>query len=50
MNTSCPDCHESIPLPEDVRVGHVEICHHCGAEIEITAIGPVEVQTIEEEK
>ncbi len=50
MKIECPDCAFELPLSEEVRVGHVEICNNCGAEIEVTALDPIKFQVIEEEK
>ncbi|MDA1038593.1 MAG: lysine biosynthesis protein LysW [bacterium] len=50
MKIECPDCAVEVHLSEDVRIGHVEICNNCGAEIEVTALGPIQFQVIEEEK
>ena len=48
--TECPDCEETIIIPDDSEVGEIIDCPNCGAELEIISINPPQVSLIIEEK
>jgi len=46
----CPDCEETVIIPDDAQVGDLIECQNCGAEMEIISLGPPQVSLIIEEK
>lgn len=46
----CPECQNNVDIQEDVRVGDVIECPHCGSELRITQDEPLTVEVIQEEK
>ena len=47
---NCPDCEETIIIPDDGQVGEILECQNCGAEVEIVSVNPPQVSLIVEEK
>ncbi len=39
----CPDCEEGIDLGSRVRIGQRISCPHCGADLEVVEVSPVEL-------
>ena len=49
--TNCQECNTPIPIDEEMPdIGAVLVCPACGAEHEIIATDPIELELIEEEK
>ena len=48
--TPCPECGGLVTLPANVEVGEVVQCAECGVELEVIALGPVELQLAPEEE
>lgn len=49
--TNCQDCGTPIPIEEEMPdIGDVLVCSVCGAEHEVIATDPIELELIEEEK
>ena len=46
----CPDCEESVIIPDDSQPGEILECQNCGAELEIICLNPPQVSLIIEEK
>lgn len=46
--TECIECGTSLSLPDDVEDGEILDCGTCGAELEVIAVDPVEVDTAPE--
>jgi alpha-aminoadipate carrier protein LysW len=41
---SCPECAAEITLAENTEVGEILVCPDCGVDLEVTSLGPAEVQ------
>jgi len=41
MQITCPDCSNSIEIPENTEIGDVLVCANCGVELEVTSTTPV---------
>jgi len=39
--SKCPECDADVPIGADAVKGEIVSCPDCGAELEVTAIGPV---------
>lgn len=39
----CPDCGRKIELRRQLKVGEELVCPHCGAELEVVNLEPVEL-------
>ena len=39
--TKCPECDGEVSVGPDAVKGEIVSCPDCGAELEVTAIGPV---------
>jgi alpha-aminoadipate/glutamate carrier protein LysW len=50
LKTACPECNEQVPIPPDVLEGELIVCDHCGVELELVTLEPIEVQVFEEEE
>jgi lysine biosynthesis protein LysW len=50
MNPQCEVCKNDILADDfpDVTVGDVITCPHCGCELEVISVDPLEVQALEE--
>ena len=46
---TCPDCGETINLRGIIQVGHRVICPNCEADLEVTALYPVELGWVNED-
>lgn len=42
--TDCIVCGAEVALPEDVEIGEILDCGTCGAELEVVADDPVEIE------
>lgn len=40
----CPECEGPVSVPADAMVGEIVPCAGCGAELEVAAVDPVELQ------
>jgi len=47
---SCPACGSTVPMSEDVVLGEVVWCGHCGAELEVVSVEPIRLELFEEEE
>lgn len=48
-STQCSECDEEIEIGGRVRLGQKIICGHCGAQLEVVATDPLEVDVAQEE-
>lgn len=50
MSTICDVCQKDVLADDfpDVTVGDVIACPHCGCELEVIGVDPLEVQALEE--
>lgn len=39
----CPDCEEGINMGSDARIGQRISCPHCGADLEVVELSPIEL-------
>lgn len=39
----CPDCEDNITLKGEIEWGQAVVCPHCGTNLEVINIDPVEV-------
>jgi lysine biosynthesis protein LysW len=46
----CPACGEQTGIGEDVVLGEVVWCMHCGAELEVIGLSPLLLELFEEEE
>jgi alpha-aminoadipate carrier protein LysW len=46
----CPACGADTALDDDVVLGEVVWCGHCGAELEVIGLGPPLLELYEEEE
>lgn len=44
----CPECGAGVDLHDDLEVGEILDCGTCGAELEVIAVGPAELDTAPE--
>lgn len=47
-STYCPDCDEKIILGPHVRLGQKLICSHCGADLEVIGVDPLELDWVDD--
>lgn len=40
---TCPDCGQKVDLGLQPKLGKEMICPHCGAELEVVSLDPVEL-------
>jgi lysine biosynthesis protein LysW len=48
-STQCSECDEEIEIPGRARLGQKIICSHCGAQLEVVATDPLEVEIAQED-
>jgi len=48
--SGCPACGVAVSLAEDIVLGEVVWCDHCGAELEVISVEPVRLELFEEEE
>lgn len=48
--TPCTECGGAVPVPTDASPGELVICDHCGVELEVISMSPVELSIFEEEE
>ena len=46
----CPACGSDVELAEDVVLGEVLFCEHCGVELELIGTDPARLELFEEEE
>jgi len=44
MTATCPECGAQITLGPDAVVGDTAVCHECAAVLEVSAVGPLELE------
>ena len=42
--TDCPECGAEVSLHDSVEVGEIVDCATCGAELEVIAVDPAELE------
>lgn len=47
---ACPACGGAVALDDDLVVGEILYCEHCGAELELISIDPPRLELFEEEE
>jgi lysine biosynthesis protein LysW len=50
FHDACPACGELVRAGEDVVLGEVVACDHCGVELEVIGLGPLRLDLFEEEE
>lgn len=50
ITTHCSECGAAVPVPSDATPGELLVCDHCGVELEVVSMSPVEVRIFEEEE
>jgi alpha-aminoadipate carrier protein LysW len=40
--STCPDCTEVVPTPDDLRVTSIVVCPACQSELEVIGLDPAE--------
>ena len=40
--STCPDCTESVPVPDGLRVTSIVVCPGCKVELEVISLDPAE--------
>ncbi len=40
MEAQCPECEATVPMDSNVEMGEILVCPDCGAELEVTGLGP----------
>lgn len=45
----CPDCEEGISFGARVRIGQRVSCPHCGADLEVVEVSPLELDWVYED-
>jgi lysine biosynthesis protein LysW len=48
-STQCSECDEEIEIAGRPRLGQKVMCNHCGAQLEVIATDPLEVEIAQEE-
>jgi lysine biosynthesis protein LysW len=48
-STPCSECDEEIEVAVRVRLGQKLVCNHCGAELEVVATDPLEVDIAQDD-
>ena len=48
-STQCSECDEEIEIAGRARLGQKIICGHCGAQLEVVATEPLEVEIAQED-
>lgn len=48
--TQCSECDEEIEIPGRPRLGQKLICNHCGAQLEVIATEPLEVEIAQDDE
>lgn len=48
--THCTECGGAVPVPVDATPGELIICDHCGVELEVLSMTPLELAIFEEEE
>ena len=43
MTSTCPHCHGSIELEQQIMQGEIVSCSECGADLEIMTLSPVQL-------
>ena len=46
--TECVECGAEVSLHDDLEVGEIVDCTTCGAELEVVAVDPAELETAPE--
>ncbi len=46
----CPACGKDVELEQDIVVGEILYCEHCGVELELIAVDPPRLEVFEEEE
>jgi alpha-aminoadipate carrier protein LysW len=46
----CPACGSALDLPEDLVLGEILYCDHCGVELEAVGLDPLRIDLFEEEE
>jgi alpha-aminoadipate carrier protein LysW len=46
----CPACGTALDLPEDLVLGEILYCDHCGVELEAVGLEPLRIDLFEEEE
>ncbi|QSG11115.1 Lysine biosynthesis protein LysW [Halapricum desulfuricans] len=41
---TCPECGADVALHDDIEIGEIVDCSTCGAELEVVAVDPVELE------
>lgn len=49
-NSHCPDCEETVIIPDDTEIGDIIECQNCGSEMEVISLNPLQISLIIEEK
>ena len=44
MNHECPECGDTLTIPDDTIAGEILPCPTCGADLEITSLAPLALQ------
>ncbi|MEE2827855.1 MAG: lysine biosynthesis protein LysW [Myxococcota bacterium] len=50
MSKPCPECSTQVDVPEDLLEGELLICDHCGVELEVLSVDPLQLAIFEEEE
>jgi alpha-aminoadipate carrier protein LysW len=50
MEAVCPECGETLEIPDDVEEGEIIDCDNCGVELDVESVEPLRLTVFEEEE